>query len=128
MSNETTGWAMNLVLAERQRQVDEEGYTASHDDEHNREELEQAARAYSMAYETSDTPPYMWPWSEDAWNPKDRLSNLVRAAALFLAESDRENRNGRVHRAQYLKRQADFLCEVIEREHERPDDTGHCDG
>lgn len=79
--------AKNLIAAERQRQVDVEGWTNAHDDEHGASVLENAAYSYRDA-EGPDSPmPNEWPWSAEQWKPKDRLRNLERAGALYLAAS-----------------------------------------
>jgi hypothetical protein len=81
-----------LIEQERRRQIDREGYTAEHDDMHANGELASAALAYLSAYSKADKAPKIWPWPSWQWNPKDRLSNLVRAGALFLAEEYRLHR------------------------------------
>ena len=80
------------VLAERRRQMEKEGWTPEHDDEHNDASLADAASCYARAWVPTSTPSMYWPWSLDAWKPKDRRSNLVRAAALLIAEIERIDR------------------------------------
>jgi hypothetical protein len=88
------------VLAERRRQVDEEGWDADHDDEHDEGELGMAAACYAMEGASNLTlagdegePPSMWPWDEEWWKPSpEPRRNLVKAAALILAEIDRLDR------------------------------------
>lgn len=80
------------VLAERQRQISEEGWTPEHDDKkHLPGELELAAASYLCADEGS-APPAIWPWDWSWWKPKDRRRNLVKAGALILAELERIDR------------------------------------
>lgn len=80
------------VLAERQRQISEEGWTTDHDDhEHLPGELALAAASYVCADE-DDPPPAIWPWDCGWWKPKDRRRNLVRAGALILAEIELTDR------------------------------------
>ena len=87
------------VLAERKRQVEIEGWAPEHDDEHESGELADAAACYALGVYSDrsdagvpgDIPPY-WPWDESWWRPKNRRSNLVRAAALLLAEIERLDR------------------------------------
>lgn len=79
------------VLAERQRQIDAEGWTPEHDDEHSMGGLAVAAACYATAYE-EDPVPSLWPWEDSWWKPKDRRSNRVRACALLLAEIERLDR------------------------------------
>lgn len=94
--------AANDVLAERQRQIEVEGWTADHDDEHNQGELADVAACYALGVYSDrsdagvpgDIPPY-WPntWDETWWRPKNRRRNLVRAAALLIAEIERLDRD-----------------------------------
>jgi hypothetical protein len=80
------------VAAERRRQIEVEGWTPEHDDEHNAGELARAAACYAI-FNTAPAPT-MWPrqWDTSWWKPKDDRSNLVRAAALLLAEIERLDR------------------------------------
>lgn len=83
------------VLAERQRQVTAEGWTPSHDDEHDGGAMATAAACYALGREgVSGVREFVsfWPWDRKWWKPKDRRSNLVRAAALLLAEIERLDR------------------------------------
>lgn len=79
-----------LIAAERQRQIDAEGWTTEHDAEHASGELRRAAIAYTQR-PTSDTPPPpVWPWADEYWKPSnDQIRNLVKAGALIAAEIDR---------------------------------------
>lgn len=83
------------VLAERRRQVDAEGWTPKHDDEHDTGTLATAAGCYAMhtlAYRAGDPPP-AWPWDTTWWKPSpDRRRNLIKAGALILAEIERIDR------------------------------------
>ncbi len=80
------------VLAERHRQIFSEGWTPEHDDEaHLPGEMALAACCYCVADE-GDAPPAVWPWAWEWWKPKDRRRNMVRAAALLLAEIERVDR------------------------------------
>lgn len=84
------------VLAERKRQIEVEGWTPEHDDEHSRGEMATAGALYVLHggayYAPPFAPPMLWPWADHWWKPKDRRSNLVRAAALLLAEIERLDR------------------------------------
>lgn len=77
------------VLAERQRQITVEGWTADHDDsEHGPAALARAAGCYVLyadAYPNVGEPPPMWPWEPKWWKPKDYRRDLVRAGALIIA-------------------------------------------
>lgn len=103
----TLSRAATDVLAERQRQVKEEGWDAAHDDEHDSGELALAAACYAAparifvaeqlvgrGYEPYTRYADAWPWNDRWWKPKDRRRDLVRAAALLLAEIERLDRSG----------------------------------
>lgn len=101
--------ALADVIAERRRQVQEEGWTAEHDDQHEKCELAKAAVAYAyFATRGDDVREHyndgaldvrnmvvwkrVWPWSQDWWKPKTQRFDLIRAAALILAEIERIDR------------------------------------
>lgn len=88
--------AINDVLVERVRQLSEEGYDAAHDDTHQGGSLAQAAACYAanaggMPQAGYGYAPY-WPFDGEWWKPKDARRDLVRAAALILAELERLDR------------------------------------
>jgi hypothetical protein len=80
------------VLAERQRQIEMEGWTAEHDDLWTGGELASAGVAYALASHEIERAPMEWPWDKEWWKPKNRRRNLVRAAALIIADIDRMDR------------------------------------
>ena len=87
----------HLIMAERQRQIDVEHWTASHDDqEHYEGELLRAAMAYLKVVHHPDryvdSPPDNWPWDAKWWKPSDPIRDLVKAGALIAAEIDRLQR------------------------------------
>lgn len=105
--------ALHSVIAERRRQIMSEGWTPEHDDEHAQGEMALAAACYAAhtatwefighgldskgglfrAYQSAqEFVGRMWPWAREWWKPKDERSNLVRAAALLLAEIERMDR------------------------------------
>lgn len=79
------------VVRERERQIEKEGWTPEHDDSHPNGSLAEAGACYAMAFENQPMP-MDWPWEVNWWKPKDRRSNLVRAAALLIAEIERLDR------------------------------------
>lgn len=88
-----TGRAIVDVLFERARQIEIEGFTPDHDDEHVRAELASAAACYAMPYFQNSTVPAYWPWSPRWWKPSEsRRRDLVKAAALMIAEIERIDR------------------------------------
>lgn len=104
-------WQSNAardVLAERIRQMENEGWTHLHDDEHSDGSMAQAAACYALGAAT-DNPdrhvmdrfgiegtPYrihsLWPWDRKWFKPHSRRRDLVKAAALILAEIERLDR------------------------------------
>lgn len=86
------------VLAERKRQIDKEGWTLEHDDSHVTEfgepEIAIAAACYAMAgvLKDSDIVSTWWPWDVASWKPTNPRRNLIKAAALILAEIERLDR------------------------------------
>lgn len=91
------------VLEERLRQISAEGWTPAHDDQHTSGDLARAAGLYAsnagtaMHFGTADTSicdtaPYGWPWDESWWKPTTARRDLVKAAALILAEIERMDR------------------------------------
>lgn len=85
--------AIEDVMAERERQVECEGWTASHDDAHTTGEMAQAAACYALrASKLYDAAHDHWPWDDKWWKPKDHRRDLVRAAALIVAEIERLDR------------------------------------
>lgn len=90
----TTG--ADLIAAERQRQIDAEGWTPDHDASHEHDDLAQAAVCYALPavlreFEGSQAAPRDWPWGPHYWKPTpdDRVRELVKAGALIAAEIDR---------------------------------------
>lgn len=83
------------VLAERRRQVEAEGWTPEHDDQHEGGELADAAACYAATAAGAvwgETVPSMWPWARSWWKPRSAREDLVRAGALILAEIERLDR------------------------------------
>lgn len=92
------------IAAERLRQIDVEGFSADHDDEHGDGEMAKAAALYSyrasgdghhaagMRYAAHGRAPADWPFSALWWKPTDRRRDLVKAAALIVAEIERLDR------------------------------------
>lgn len=82
------------VAKERARQINGEGCSAIHDDRWDAGELATAGGLYALdARNASSQVPTTWPWDEEWWKPTDdRRRNLVKAAALMIAEIDRLDR------------------------------------
>lgn len=111
------------IAAERRRQIEAEGWTPEHDDTHFRGEMARAAAAYAVhASMPADlefpieilgrtlhgrerwfgvgvvhVENMIWPWDVKWWKPKDRRRDLIRAAALIVAEIERLDRETERH-------------------------------
>lgn len=95
------------VLAERHRQIAIKGWTLAHDDEQNQYgDLVIAASCYARhaysrgwvynpespeRYQDAEIPDD-WPWDDTWWKPTDPRRDLVKAAALLLADIERRDR------------------------------------
>ena|SRR3990167_4817054 len=95
----TTG--VHLIAEERSRQINSEGWTPEHDDQHIYGELAQAGACYAVAQDVRDStdgdePADFWPrsWNESWWKPTpdNRIKELAKAGALIAAEIDRLQR------------------------------------
>ena len=86
---DTISKAAQDVLAERERQISQEGWTPEHDDGHRNGQMADAAACYAS---TKHIDHLLWPWSREWLKPSDRRRNLVKAGALILAEIERLDR------------------------------------
>lgn len=96
--------ALADIAAERQRQVQQEGWTLDHDDRHDAGEMARAAACYALnagkdrseddffAGVSNAAIHHSWPWDRSWWKPKDPRRDLVRAGALIVAEIERLDR------------------------------------
>lgn len=96
--------ALDEIAAERRRQIEVEDWSAEHDDCHDGGEIALAAACYAASStlesstEVSGGPhrwparKMLWPWDMKWWKPKGRRRDLVRAAALIVAEIERLDR------------------------------------
>lgn len=92
------------LLAERRRQVAEEGYNPKHDERHAFTELALAGATYAAVacahgalssaerFMLDHTSAVLWPWFRDELKPKDPRRDLVRAGALIVAAIERLDR------------------------------------
>jgi len=85
------------VMIERARQHDL-GFTEGHDDAHANWEMSRAASIYALQPHSATIirddgrAPIGWPWEAKWWKPKSPREDLVRAAALIVAEIERLDR------------------------------------
>jgi hypothetical protein len=102
---------IEMIAAERERQIEKEGWTFEHDDQHTDESLAMAAALYApprddlevverckdcLTIKRTFNP---WPWwytaSEGAWDKRrkhDKMRRLQIAGALIVAEMERLER------------------------------------
>lgn len=100
------------VKAERRRQIEVEGWDAQHDDYHDGGELARHAAAYAWAASLNETQRELaeldytgrrgwfslvvlrrlWRWADHWWKPTTPRRDLVKAAALIVAEIERLDR------------------------------------
>jgi hypothetical protein len=93
---------IELIAAERKRQIEEDGFTAKHDDRWNKGELADAAVCYALSKEDRDLDVLvcdsvqclfnrLWPFFDKWWKPTpdNRIRELAKTGALAAAEIDR---------------------------------------
>lgn len=97
------------IAAERQRQIEVEGFDDKHDDLHCHGDLSCAAAAYAGVVSTalddgvvaqdygdflelSGDVPIDWPWDPCWWKPSTPRHDLIKAAALIVAQIERLDR------------------------------------
>lgn len=87
--------ALEQIVHERLRQIQDEGYTPENDDQWTFGELASAAASYALDPQDEarlTDPPATWPFKPDTWKPGERRRELIKAGALILAELERINR------------------------------------
>ncbi|MEE1922877.1 hypothetical protein V0R50_21055 [Pseudomonas sp. 148P] len=106
LQSQSPTWSIAVrdLLAERRRQVREEGYTPGKDDQYTYGELAQAASTYAFWADPRGARPDdhidylnsgqqgLWPWAKECWKPTNQRLMLIKAGALILAELDRLDR------------------------------------
>lgn len=93
-----------IITAERVRQINEEGFSFEHDDQHTKGELAIAGASYAWPNPRPLDIKLQWPWHKAAWKPVqsfttdrkvqclNRIRELAKAGALIAAEIDRLQR------------------------------------
>ena len=108
------------LLAERRRQIEEEGRTREHDDKYTRGQLAKASICYALngighpICPGSDDFDAFWPWDLEWWKPTDRRRDLVKAAALILAEIERLDRAAAGDEPMFKRELGDALSRASE--------------
>lgn len=86
------------IVAERERQVTQEGWSPEHDAGMPAGDLATAGVCYVVEHlpqwveddQLTGDLPNRWPWDAEWWKPKGRDRDLIRAGALIAAELDRD--------------------------------------
>jgi hypothetical protein len=108
LSTTRASGVLREISFERVRQHSAEGWDEAHDDKHTNGELARAAACYCAVAGNDDgtrnarlgldgRSPWMpatWPWEWSWWKPTNRRRDLVKAAALIVAEIERLDRAG----------------------------------
>lgn len=93
--------AIDDVIRERRRQIEREGFNTEHDDKYCGGELSKAAAGYADhaadvlangEHRANWDVPCDWPWEDQWWKPTSPRRDLVKAAALVIAEIERLDR------------------------------------
>ncbi len=97
---------VQAIARERARQVEQEGWSADHDDAYDAGTLAVAAATYALSagcelnphwgqgIQQDELPDY-WPFNSAWWKPTDPRTDLVKAGALIAAEIDRIDREAK---------------------------------
>lgn len=89
--------ALADIATERVRQIEVEGWSVEHDDEHEPQSLQRAAACYLIGptevghYNAPAT--RFWPWAPEWWKPGSPVRNRIKAGALLVAEMGRHYRS-----------------------------------
>ena len=87
--------SIDLVKNERIRQITEEGYSCTHDDQEIAHQLSNAAIVYATPAPLRHEIMHKWPWDIKHFKPDStatidgRIRELTKAGALICAEIDR---------------------------------------
>jgi hypothetical protein len=121
-----------IVKDERDAHFTRENWTTAHDDDHDKGELADAAACYALdpadrkmieaiipgstrLPEQVVQVPRLWPWSAEWWKPsEDRIRDLAKAGALYLAEADRLKRVGKEDEAAKVEQLAIGCAAMID--------------
>ena len=99
---DTSSAVTDEILLERIRQIEVNYRLPHNDDSHINGQMAGAAACYllhdlrighdSLKHRAAALMKDLWPWSKFYWKPKDHRRNLIRAAALIVAEIERLDR------------------------------------
>lgn len=82
------------IRYEREHQIVDLGYNEQWDDEYKNYQLVKAAICYAnpLIANLKNIVPSAWPFDKVYWKPRTYRENLIRAAALIVAEIERVDR------------------------------------
>lgn len=80
---------IELIAAERKRQIEVEGYNTKHDFNEPLDSIVAGAVSYALVDIDKNQAEKWWKWEWKFWKPKDRKRNLIRAGALIAAALDK---------------------------------------
>lgn len=81
---------IDLVKEEREKQINKHGYNVAHDRQHSRKAVLYGALAYlNSAIYSSNVGIEDWPFEKESFKPEGDIKNLVKAAAMIVAEIDK---------------------------------------
>lgn len=85
--------AIEVIAEERLRQIEREGYSPAHDQQHTPQELARAGIAYGVAFcgWPQDARSAWWPWAEPGFRP-DPTKDLPRSGAMMVSAIARQVR------------------------------------
>lgn len=85
---------VEAILAERKRQMTEEGRWPQGDRAYRYNELARAASVYANpdVWDVLGAGPMGWPWKAESYKPSTRRRDLIKAGALIVAQLERDHR------------------------------------
>ncbi|MEI6752373.1 MAG: hypothetical protein WCK78_04325 [Paludibacter sp.] len=106
---------IELISEERKRQIEKEGWTSTHDNQHVNNELAIVASLYALPNGQREiTVRSRWPetWDYEWWKPtpENRVKELQKAGALIAAEIDRIQSQQKTIKSFELEDTTDNLC------------------
>jgi hypothetical protein len=97
---------VQAVIAERFRQIEQEGWSTDHDDNsHSEGQLAYAGGVYALhaGMPAGSASPPEWAWGDQWWKPAGFRRDLVKACALIIAEGEKFDRKRKSSRGHFHK-------------------------
>lgn len=84
------------IIAERNHQINDKGYTFKNDDAYINNELIDASIAYILnATGNATLATDCWPWNLEYFKPSEKRRDIIKAIALLIAEVERIDRRNK---------------------------------